>query len=52
MKLNIEYLPVANAAGLTILCTQKIFTAEVYVSQSIFISNNGPLTGAVLVMYF
>ena len=52
MKLNIECLPIANAAGLTVLYTQKNFTAEVYVSQSNFISNYGALTGAVLVMYF
>ena len=52
MKLNIERLPIANAAGLTVLYTQKKFTAEVYVSQSSFISNHGALTGAVLVMYF
>ena len=52
MKLNIECLPIANAAGLTVLYTQKKFTAEVYVSQSSFISNRGALTGAVLVMYF
>ena len=48
----IKYLPIANAARLTVLYTQKIFTAEVYVSQSHFISNSGALTGAVLVMYF
>ena len=52
MKLNIECLPIANAAGLTVLYTQKNFTAEVHVSQSNFISNRGALTGAVLVMYF
>ena len=52
MKLNIERLPIVNAAGLTVLYTQKNFTAEVYVSQSSFISNRGALTGAVLVMYF
>ena len=52
MKLNIERLPIANAAGLTVLYTQKNFTAKVYVSQSSFISNRGALTGAVLVMYF
>ena len=52
MKLNIEPLPIVNAAGLTVLYTQKKFTAEVYVSQSSFISNYGALTGAVLVMYF
>ena len=52
MKLNIEPLPIANAAGLTVLYTQKNFIAEVYVSQSHFISNYGALTGAVLVMYF
>ena len=52
MKLNIERLPIANAAGLTVLYTQKNFTAKVYVSQSSFISNHGALTGAVLVMYF
>ena len=52
MKHIIEPLPIANAAGLTVLYTQKNFTAEVYVSQSSFISNHGALTGAVLVMYF
>ena len=52
MKLNIEHLPIVNAAGLTVLYTQRNFTAEVYVSQSNFISNTGALTGAVLVMYF
>ena len=52
MKLNIERLPIVNAAGLTVLYTQKNFTAEVYVSQSSFISNRGALTGVVLVMYF
>ena len=52
MKLNIERLPIVNAAGLTVLYTQKNFTAKVYVSQSSFISNYGALTGAVLVMYF
>ena len=52
MKLNIEPLPIVNAAGLTVLYIQKKFTAEVYVSQSSFISNYGALTGAVLVMYF
>ena len=52
MKHNIKRLPIANAAGLTVLYTQKNFTAEVYVSQSSFISNRGALTGAVLVMYF
>ena len=52
MKLNIEPLPIINAAGLTVLYTQKEFAAEVYVSQSRFISNHGALTGAVLVMYF
>ena len=52
MKLNIEPLPIANAAGLTVLYTQKNFNGEVYVSQSSFISNYGALTGAVLVMYF
>ena len=52
MKHNIERLPIANAAGLTVLYTQKEFAAEVYVSQSRFISNYGALTGAVLVMYF
>ena len=49
---NIEQLPIANAAGLTVLYTQKNFTAEVYVSQSSFISNRGALTGGVLVMYY
>ena len=52
MKLNIESLPIINAAGLTVFYTQKNVTAEVYVSQSSFISNYGALTGAVLVMYF
>ena len=52
MKHIIEALPITNAAGLTILYTQKNFTAEVYLSQSHFISNRGTLTGAVLVMYF
>ena len=52
MTLNIEPLPIANAAGLTVLYTQQNFTAQVYVSQSSFISNYGALTGAVLVMYF
>ena len=52
MKLNIEPLPIVNAAGLTVLYIQKKFTAEIYVSQSSFISNYGALTGAVLVMYF
>ena len=52
MKLNIDHLPIVNAAGLTVLYTQKNFNAEVYVSQSNFISNHGALTGAVLVMYF
>ena len=52
MKLNIEPLPIANAAGLTVLYTQQNFTAKVYVSQSHFISNHGAFTGAVLVMYF
>ena len=52
MKHIIEPLPIANAAGLTVLYTQKNFNAEVYVSQSNFISNHGALTGAVLVMYF
>ena len=52
MKLNIEHFSIANAAGLTVLYTQKNFTAEVYVLQSNFISNYGALTGAVLVMYF
>ena len=52
MKHIIEPLPIANAAGLTVLYTQKNFTAEVYVSQSSFVSNYGALTGAVLVMYF
>ena len=52
MKHNIKRLPIANAAGLTVLYTQKNFTAKVYVSQSSFISNYGALTGAVLVMYF
>ena len=52
MKHNIERLPIANAAGLTVLYTQKNFTAKVYVSQSSFISNRGALTGVVLVMYF
>ena len=52
MKHNIERLPITNAAGLTVLYTQKNFTAKVYVSQSNFISNRGALTGAVLVMYF
>ena len=48
MKLNIERLPIANAAGLTVFYTQKKFV-EVILSQSHFISNYG---GAVLVMYF
>ena len=52
MKLNIERLLIVNAAGLTVLYTQKEFAAEVYVSQSSFITNRGSLTGAVLVMYF
>ena len=52
MKHNIERLPIANAAGLTVFYAQKKLTAEVYVSQSSFISNYGALTGAVLVMYF
>ena len=52
MKLNIKRLPIANAAGLTVLYTQQLFTAKVYVSQSRFISNYGALTGTVLVMYF
>ena len=52
MKHNIEPLPIINAAGLTVLYTQRNFTAEVYVLQSSFISNHGALTGAVLVMYF
>ena len=52
MKHIIEPLPIINAAGLTVLYTQKEFAAEVYVSQSHFISNRGALTGAVLVMYF
>ena len=52
MKHIIEPLPIANAAGLTVLYTQKEFAAEVDVSQSSFISNRGALTGAVLVMYF
>ena len=49
LKHNIERLPIANAAGLTVFYTQKKFAAEVIVSQSHFISNYG---GAVLVMYF
>ena len=52
MKLNIERLPIVNAAGQTVLYIQKEFAAEVYVSQSSFISNRGALTGTVLVMYF
>ena len=52
MKHIIEPLPIANAAGLTVLYTQKKFDAKIYVSQSSFISNRGALTGAVLVMYF
>ena len=49
LKHNIECLPIANAAGLTVFYTQEKFAAEVIVSQSHFISNYG---GAVLVMYF
>ena len=30
MKLNIKHLFIANAAGLTVLYTQKEFAAEVY----------------------
>ena len=52
MKHIIEPLPIANAAGLTVLYTQENFTAKVYVLQSSFISNHGALTGAVLLMYF
>ena len=52
MKLNMERFSIANAAGLTVLYTQKNFIAEVYVLQSNFISNYGALTGSVLVMYF
>ena len=52
IKHTMGHLPIVNAAGLTVLYTQKNFTAKVYVSQSSFISNHGALTGAVLVMYF
>ena len=52
IKHTIGRLPIVNAAGLTVLHTQKNFTAKVYVSQSSFISNRGALTGSVLVMYF
>ena len=52
LKHNIEPLPIANAAGLTVLYTQKNFTAKVKVSQSIFIFNYGISAGAVWVMYF
>ena len=52
LKWNADHLPMANAAGLSVFYTQNNFNAEVYVSQSSFISNRGTLAGAVLVMYF
>ena len=52
LKHNIERLPIANAAGLTVLYTQKNFPAKVNVLQSSFIFNYGVSAGAVLVMYF
>ena len=45
-------IPVANAAGLTILYTQQNFSANVQISSTMFYHNYGSFSGAVLVLHF
>ena len=51
-KHNQKYLPIINAAGLSVFYLQKTFTVHVQVMQSQFISNRGILAGTVLVLYY
>ena len=48
LEYNMECLPMADAAGLTL---RKSFSAEAYVLQSNFVSNYKVSVGAVLVMF-
>ena len=51
-KHNQKYLPIINAAGLSVFHLQKSFTVYVQVMQSQFISNRGTLAGAVLLIHY
>ena len=51
-KHNQKYLPIINAAGLSVFHLQRKFITNIEVMQSQFISNRGTLAGAVLLIHY
>ena len=49
---KVNHFPVINAAGFTVLYTQKNFEPNVYIQKSIFSANAGTASGAILVFHY